>query len=126
MPILGTQIKEAIRALTLRAAQEPESSPSKEIADELGALLVYADIGGALALTVEGAVVHYDFESGVTSAPDGNMQTLALVRAAKRFPELRDLAPRRPDTATECSMCFGRGLILDGMYCGKCFGKGWV
>jgi hypothetical protein len=126
MRLVSTEIREAIRVLTLKAAQEPESSVNRTIADALGALLVYADMGGALALTPVGAIVHYDFENGATSIPEEDMQTFALVRAAQRFPELRDLAPRRPDGAVDCPMCAGRGVILDGMYCGKCFGKGWA
>ena len=125
-PPVKTEIKEAIRFLTLKAAQELVSSVNRLVADEVGALAVYADIGGSLALTPEGEVVHYDFENGATSVPDENMQKFARVRAAQRFPELRDLAPEKPDNATSCPMCSGRGEILHSMFCGRCLGTGWV
>jgi hypothetical protein len=125
-PPFSPPIRDAIRVLTLKAAQEPESSVNRTVADAIGALSVYADMGGALALTPEGEVVQYDFENGDTSIPDENMQKFALVRAAQRFAELRDLAPRRPDSATTCPMCAGLGVVVHGMYCGKCSGTGWV
>ena len=126
MSPVSTKIKDAIRLLTLKAAQEPESSVNRTVAAALGALSVYADMGGALALTPEGEVVHYDFENGATTIPDQNMQIFARVRAAQRFPELQELAPQRPDSATSCPICEGRGEIVYGMYCGNCCGTGWV
>ena len=120
------EIKEAIRLLILEAKQEPLSSVNRAVADAVGALSVYADMGGSLALTPEGKVVRYDFENGATSTPDENMQKLAWVRAAQRFPALADLAPERPDNATTCPMCSGIGEIHPGMVCGRCYGTGWV
>jgi hypothetical protein len=121
-----SETKEAIRLLILKATQEPESSVSRTVVDAVGALSVYADMGGSLALTPEGEVVHYDFENGAASIPEEKMQKFARVRAAQRFPELRDLAPERPDSAISCPVCSGRGEIRRGMYCGKCVGMGWV
>jgi hypothetical protein len=69
-PLVSPQIREAILLLKLKAAQEPESSVNRTVADALGALSVYADMGGALALTPDGEVIHYDFENGATSIPD--------------------------------------------------------
>jgi hypothetical protein len=127
MSSVSAKVKDAIRLLTLKAAQEPESSVSRTVADAIGALSVYADMSGALALTAEGEVVHYDFENGSTSVPEQKMRIFARVRAAQRFHELRELAPRRPDSATSCPICSGRGEIPDyGMYCGHCSGTGWV
>ena len=121
-----SETKEAIRLLILKATQEPASSVSRTVADAVGALSVYADMGGSLALTPEGEVIHYDFENGATSIPEEKMQKFARMRAAKCFPELRDLAPESPDNATSCPVCSGRGEILRGIYCGKCVGMGWI
>jgi hypothetical protein len=82
MPFLSSEIVDSIRELTLRAAQEPKSSVNRTVVDAIGALSVYANVGGALALMPKGEVGRLDFEGGATSTPDENMQAFALVRAA--------------------------------------------
>ena len=54
MPPVKSETKDAIHSLILKAKQEPVSSVNRTVADAVGALSVYADIGGSLALTPEG------------------------------------------------------------------------
>jgi hypothetical protein len=125
-PRVSIKIRDAISRLTAEAARESESSAIKEAARATGALPVHTDMSGALALTSNGDVIQYDFETGTTSAPEENWRIAALTKAARRFPELRDLAPPRPNSAVDCPSCSGRGVILGNMDCGTCFGTGWT
>jgi hypothetical protein len=106
--------------------QTAESSMSKEVAEATGALLVYADMGGALAVTPGGEVVYYDLDRKVTGVPEEKWRIVALRKAAQKFPELRDLAPERPGNAVSCPACAGRGVVLERFDCGACWGAGWV
>ena len=123
---VSIKTSEAIRRLAAKAAQEPGSSVIKEVAQATGALPVHADMGGALAVTPEGDVIQYDFETGATSAPEGNWRILALAKAARRFSELRELAPPKPNSAVVCPSCGGRGVTLGNADCGACWGTGWT
>lgn len=116
----------AIRRLAEEAAQQSEGSATKEAAHATGSLPVHTDMGGALAVTPDGEVVHYDFETGATKAPEENWRIYALAKAARRFPELLDLAPPRPQGAVTCSSCSGLGVVLEGLDCGTCLGLGWT
>jgi hypothetical protein len=87
---------------------------------------VYVDIGGALALTPNGDVIGYDFETGALSIPEENRQIFALTKAFRRFPELRGLAPSRPNNAVNCPSCGGRGVIPGSIDCEACWGRGWI
>jgi hypothetical protein len=124
--LMSTEISKKIRELIAGAAQGSEASMSKEVAEAAGALLVYAGMGGALAVTPEGGVVLYDFDERVISAPEEGWQLFALKRAAKKFPELLELAPSRPSAAVNCPSCGGRGVVFDKYGCGDCWGLGWT
>jgi hypothetical protein len=87
---------------------------------------VYSDMGGALAITPEGEVLEYDFETRITAVAEGNWRTAGFTRAARRFPELKDLAPLRPSSAVNCPVCGGCGVIVANIGCGTCWGTGWI
>lgn len=123
---ISIEIGDTIRRLATKAAQESESSAIREAAQATGALPVHADLGGALAVTADGDVIQYDFETGATTTPEENWRVLALAKAARRFPELRDLAPRKPAYAIECPSCAGSGTMPGNTDCATCWGNGWT
>jgi hypothetical protein len=103
----------------------------REVARETNALPVYMGMGGALGLTPDGTVLLYDSESGqVRPEIDEMWIMLAAVSATEKHPELREILPVRPPTATTCLDCSGTGRqALTPNFtpiCGKCFGLGWV
>jgi hypothetical protein len=116
----------AIRRLAAEAEQQPEGSATQQAAHATGALPVHTDIGGALAVTPDGEVVLYDFEKGVASVPEEHWRIYALAKAARRYPELRELAPPRPHDAVTCPSCGGFGFVLESLECGPCLGLGWT
>jgi len=84
-------------------------------------------MGGVLVLAPDGSVLHYDPDGGrVSSVAEERWRVLALVKAARKFPELQPLRPRRPDAAVTCAQCGGEGVILGGVDCGECSGSGWT
>jgi hypothetical protein len=122
---IGTKVSKVIRRMTAMTAQETESSAFRDAARATGALPVHADTGGALAITVDGEVIMYDFETGETTIPEQKWKVLAHVKAARRYPELRELAPRKPADAKNCPSCAGSGILLENADCEMCLGTGW-
>lgn len=122
--LIGRDIGDAIRRL-IAAAEKSESAVTAEAARATGGLPVHVDMGGALVVTPKGDVVQYDFETRATSVPDNKWRTLALSKAARRFSELKDLAPSRPSNAITCPDCGGSGSI-HGTDCFECLGTGWI
>ena len=92
-----------------------------------GALPLYSDVGGCLALRPDGRVVQIVWEKPERSFGDAapNWRWVALVNGAKTYPELRELLPARPAGAPSCANCEGRGALDDGVICGVCFGLGF-
>jgi len=88
---------------------------------------VYADLGGILLVTPEAGVLRYDPETGsVAEVTEDRWRTLALARAAGKFPGLEALRPLQPVNALACPKCRGEGVILGDVDCGTCFGLGWL
>lgn len=111
------------------SSPKPSTLAAKEVLDATGALLVYSDMGGALAITPEGVVVGYDFDSKNLQDVDENWRLVALRQAARKFDELKSLEPPRPDNSVCCPACSGRGTVTMGdvsLDCGVCWGGGWV
>lgn len=75
---VDTDISATIRRLIASAAQKTAPSIDREVTQATGGLLVYADMSGALAVTPDGGVVFYDFDTRVTSVPDENWRGVAL------------------------------------------------
>jgi hypothetical protein len=123
---VAPEISSAIRLLAEKAALEPEGSADGQIARATGALPVHADMGGALVLTVSGTVLSYDFETALTTETSEWWTTVAILKAARRFPGLRSLAAASaPLDAIKCPACGGSGQ-LQRMDCGICLTTGWV
>lgn len=104
----------------------PNRADIASAAAQMKALPVYSDFGGTLLISESGEVLERDDESGVTSpVKDRVWFLIALVSAARRFPELSFLQPQRPIAALECTSCSGSGFQM-GVLCGRCGGTGWV
>ena len=117
----------AIGRLSQEAAAGGSPSEAREAAARTGGVPVHTDLGGVLVLAPDGSVLHYDPDSGqVNPVADDRWRVLALVKAARKFPELQPLRPRRPATAVACPQCGGDGVVLGGVDCGVCSGIGWT
>lgn len=92
-----------------------------------GGVPVHMDLGGVLVIDRWEAVVSYDPDDG-TIAPvsDARWRTLALVKAAEKFPDLRELAPGPPSNAVVCGTCEGSGVLMGDVNCGVCLARGWL
>ena len=115
-----------IRRLSDEAAARASNEDVREAVMKTGGVPVHTDLGGILLVAPDGQVLHYDPESGRVQAPGHNWKQLALAKAARRFPELEELRPRKPDGAAECRACEGSGVLQEGVDCGTCFGAGWL
>lgn len=123
---LSSQVGESIRALSRDTAQHAHDGV-RAAARLTGGVPVYWDFGGVLAVTPDGGVAFYDPETGEVSAErEEGWRTLALVKAAQKYPELQALLPERPGAAVTCSHCGGSGTVLGHIPCGACFGAGWI
>jgi ABC-type transport system involved in multi-copper enzyme maturation permease subunit len=96
------------------------------------ALPVHSDSAGVLLLRADGQVLEVPRGGEGLAQPANSYRWLvARVSAARHYPELRVLLPRRPKHAGNCSACGGSGLIHDPDYphrvlCRTCTGLGWI
>lgn len=114
-----------LRQLVDDTEDHGEGAPRREIARATHGLPVYADMSGGLAVTPEGRVLHYSWETREVREADEKWTRLARVRLVREHPEFRELLPARTANAKTCAACGGSGL-LHSMDCGDCFGAGWV
>jgi len=122
---MNVSLAAAVRRLSAEAAADTSDPGTREVLKRTGGVPVYQDMGGVLIVTPSGQVLAYDPESGAVVEPEPRWERLALVRAARRFPELEGLMPERPETSVECHACGGSGAKM-GLPCGVCFGTGWT
>ena len=120
-----SDLSKVIRRLAEEVASGLDDSPYREIARATGALPAHVDMGGALALRPDGQIIMFDHESKKTSEPAEKWRTLALVKLARRYDELRALAPQKPYDAQDCVECSGDGFLGD-FACNTCSGTGWT
>ena len=92
-----------------------------------GALPLYSDVGGCVALRPDGRVVQVYWEKPEQSFGDASRtwRIAALVAGSAQHPELRELLPVRSPGATDCANCAGAGTLDGGGICGVCFGLGF-
>ncbi len=118
---------EALRRLIDRAVWSTERNADLvgPAARRTGGLPVYADIGGCLLITPDGAVLEYAFEGeSVTRVTDRSSIRLACAAAAEKHPELAELMPR---DGSRCRVCDGTGRAGPmQLRCGVCDGTGRV
>jgi ABC-type transport system involved in multi-copper enzyme maturation permease subunit len=96
------------------------------------ALPVHSDPGGFLLLRADGQVLEVARGQESLAKPANSYRWLvARVSAARRYPELRVLLPRRPKHAENCPQCGGSGLDQNPespgkALCRSCTGLGWI
>jgi len=122
-----TKLKSTISRLSNEVAAADSSSYIREAAVRTGGVPVYADMGGVLVVAPDGSTLHYEPASRKIDAfVEERWRLLALVRAARKYPELSELRPARPETARSCRQCGGTGLVVGQVDCGVCDGTGWT
>jgi hypothetical protein len=99
-------------------------------ARECGLLTVFGTISSLFLLAGNGEVL-IDHDEGVFQPANSEEREFAYVQAARRYPELRSLAPERPPSARTCQSCGGSGGITlnDGRHtvcCATCNTRGWT
>lgn len=116
-----------IKRLVRDVVESPEVPEAyRDAARETGALPVYCDVGGCLAITPGGEIVEFNAENhSVRPVRDPAWRRRALVRAARRYQELEGLRPEKPAHAVWCTVCRGRGVAVDDLDCAECDGLGW-
>jgi hypothetical protein len=121
----ATDHRTLISKIVAELAREPQLSEAERIAIGIGALPVYEDMGGCIALTPDREILEIDCERGTWSIEeDPRWRRLALKRAATRFPALTELLPVRPEDAAHCDACSGSGVLF-GVACARCASLGW-
>jgi hypothetical protein len=131
---MESYLSHRIEELIAKVQTQDHLWPIAAIAREHHALTVYCDMGGCLALRPNGEVlcIPDDPATSVHVETDALQRNLALVQAGKRYSDLRDLYPVRPDDAISCSDCGGTGTNpvtahagFEAIIC-KCAGTGWL
>jgi hypothetical protein len=106
----------------------PEAQHELRDVAAFGALPLYADVGGRIAIRPDLRVVQIVWarpEQSFFDAP-ANFRTAALVHASEAHPELRALLPARSPESRTCGNCNGTGHLGDRTICGLCFGLGFL
>lgn len=115
-PHLKAFVERRIADLSLSTEEEM----ARGVATDFGDLLLYADMGGALALKPTGellSIPHDDPDAKLEV--DERWRVAALVKGSKKYSELQELLPRRPAEANDCTHCHGTGLFHHAL-CGAC------
>jgi hypothetical protein len=106
----------------------------RAIAAQLRLLPAVLDMGGCYGLRPSGEVASFlwDEPEQVRTETDDRIRNLAYCQAARKYPVLASLVPRRPPDAVVCSHCGGSGRlagvpdrIAESVVC-YCGGLGWL
>jgi hypothetical protein len=98
----------------------------RDVAGQFDALPVYSDMGGTLFITPTQQILCMRSDDSVVHEEQSpEWRLVALVAAAERFPELKQLLPVRPVGVSLCTVCSGTGRLHQGFRCGSCCGLGW-
>ncbi|WP_224371702.1 hypothetical protein [Hyalangium versicolor] len=127
---LAPLIEQRVSELRDSTDTGPLGEDYRSIAIHYGALPLYADIGGCIALKPTGEWLF--FHSNQRWNPPEEVEPLdanawraqALRVGSKKYPELAEMLPRRPDGARDCEPCSGRGHF-GSRDCAWCGGLGW-
>ena len=129
MPDLPADLSESIRSLIARYKERADDQRLLHLAEAHDGLPVYSDMGGDLLLLPDGNVIVFGNDDKEGEPVSDSWATIAYLSAAKRFPELKSMVPKRPDNAEDCQACMGDGQVVVGsleILCGKCSGLGWI
>ena len=120
---MSYELQQRIRHRLDEYLTDPDAA-HRDIASRFEALPVYSDMGGTLFITTSLQILMRSDDGAVSEESSPQWKLVALVAAAERFPELKELVPSRPSNALDCSLCAGAGCV-SGFRCGACFGLGW-
>ena len=125
-PHIAARVRTAVESL------DDQTLPGR-VGREFGALPLFADIGGAILLRPDGALLELEWDQPSEQAPrevTDPQANIGLVVGAENYPWLAELLPPRPLSAQPCSQCGGRGRIAiagqSAVYCGVCGARGWI
>jgi hypothetical protein len=124
-----TLLASQIEQLRLRELEHPRSRENALVAAATAAraLPVYGSFSGTLLISEEREILEFDDETKTIRPVDDRLwRTVALVSAAKKFPELTGLAPSRTSRASDCVECEATGQIVGKFSCAVCGGTGWL
>jgi hypothetical protein len=96
---------------------------------ECGALPLYADLGGVVGIRPDGTLVAWSHDGGGRDArpvEDRIWVLIALVAAARRYPEFQKLLPGRGPGVIDCDCRRIPASVSGLIYCGRCGGMGWL
>lgn len=103
------------------------------VADEQ-VLPLFWDMGGVFAINSDGDILSFLWDDTLHPKVeyDPRVRNLVLFQGSKKYPELKDYVPTRPDNARTCPSCGGTGvdpyaekLNTDAIIC-YCGGLGWL
>jgi hypothetical protein len=111
-------------------AREPDPYSrdlSLRVASVTGCLPIYEDMGGTILLAPSGDLFFYDDGSETMNPVEDRVwENIALVSLAKKYPDLAEVLPVRPENAVDCPLCLGTGRVTSlNLLCGECGGTGW-
>jgi hypothetical protein len=115
---------------------ESTSDPNdlRRIAAGANVLPLFIEMGGVYAITVAGDIVSFSWDNLELPREehDPRIRNIVLFQGSKKYPELRNLIPERPDDAPICPHCQGTGIEsfsathnIEGVVC-FCGGLGWI
>jgi hypothetical protein len=121
-----------------------ESTPDplnlRRLASEAQVLPLFIDMGGVFAINTKGDIISFPLDGEPLQVEeklpkieiDPRIRNIALYQGSKKYPELKNLIPLKPDNAQVCPHCGGSGidpyaakLNTDKIIC-YCGGLGWI
>ena len=127
MPI-SPELRERIRGWLHAYLMQPNLEAELRSVAAFGALPLYQDVSGCLALRPDGSVVSVQWQNPEASFREVEpaFRIAALVSGRPLYPELSELLPTRAPGTPDCGNCEGRGELAEGGVCGVCHGLGFV
>lgn len=112
----------------------PDPNNVRQLVAQKKVLPLVLDMGGVVTLDPGGHILSFLWDD--TEHPrlesDPRIRNVALFQGSKKYPELKDLLPAKPDDARICPSCGGTGidpaaakLDVDNIVC-YCGGLGWI
>jgi hypothetical protein len=130
-PNEGIHTRSRIAAVIQRLIDDTlsESAPDplglREIIAKANILIVLLDMGGCFGIRPNGEVVSFawDKENDLRVETCPRIRNIAFHQGSKRYSSLRDFIPTRPQDASDCPTCKGKGELPEPFskyvcYCG--------
>jgi hypothetical protein len=129
---LSTRITDLIQKSISEFTSDPLNI--RQLVAEEKVLPLFWDMGGVFAINANGDILSFLWDDTLHPQVeyDPRIRNIVLFQGSKKYPELKDLAPVKPDNAQVCPSCRGTGieptatkLNVDNIIC-YCGGLGWV